>query len=230
MCNSTKIFYDVTVVIVYGCEEALVSQYILPSFHWSRFTTNVLLICDISPLVDAAKTIYELLDEGWTTPCSLFRHFPLYPGLEWNCDGNPILSKARRFVFALILATSTPAASLPSWVVPESVYDDVAYIHMESALTTAYHTSPKPLRAISRKSVKSKHESSIYESLLASGSFYALHGSNMANWLEDVLFRLIFRGSQHQKKLKRSWYNTCSVTFHLSDCFVTQLQHQRDLV
>jgi len=62
---------------------------------------------------------------------------------------------------------------------------------------------------------------SIYEFLLPSGSFCALHGSNLANWLEDVLFRLIYRGSQHEKKLKGSWYNTCSVTFHLSDCFVT---------
>ena len=39
--------------------------YIFPSFRWSRFTTNVLLICDdISPLLDAAKTIYELPDWG----------------------------------------------------------------------------------------------------------------------------------------------------------------------
>jgi len=67
-------------------------------------------------------------------------------------------------------------------VVPESVYDDVVYIRMESALTTVYHTSPKPLRStISRKSVKSEHESSIYEYLLASGSFCALHGSNLVN-------------------------------------------------
>jgi len=63
--------------------------------------------------------------------------------------------------------------------------------------------------------VKSEHESSIYEFRLASGSFCALHDSNLANWLEDVLFRLIYRGSQHQKDLKGSWYNTCSVTFHL---------------
>ena len=115
-------------------------------------------------------------------------------------------------------------------VVPESVYDDVVYIRMESALTTAYHTSPKPLRTISRKSVKSEYESSIYEFLLALGSFCALHASNLANWLEDVLFRLIYRGSQHQKKLKGSWNNTCSVTFHWSDCFVTSLQYQRDVV
>jgi len=47
---------------------------------------------------------------------------------------------------------------------------------------------------------------------------------------EDVLFRLIYRGSQHQKKLKGNWYNACSVAFHLSDCFVTSLQYQRDLV
>jgi len=41
-------------------------------------------------------------------------------------------------------------------VVPESVYDDVVYIRMESALTTVYHISPKPLRStISRKSLKS---------------------------------------------------------------------------
>ena len=33
----------------------------------------------------------------------------------WICDGNSIVSRTRRFVFALILATSTPAASLP-WV------------------------------------------------------------------------------------------------------------------
>jgi len=33
----------------------------------------------------------------------------------WICDGNSIVSRARRFVFALILATSTPAASLP-WI------------------------------------------------------------------------------------------------------------------
>ena len=38
-------------------------------------------------------------------------------------------------------------------VVPESVDDDVVYIRMESTLTTAYHTSPKPLRTISRTSV-----------------------------------------------------------------------------
>jgi len=56
-------------------------------------------------------------------------------------------------------------------VVPGSAYDDVVYIRMESALTTAYHTSPKPLRTIGRKSVKSEHESSIYEFLLASGMF-----------------------------------------------------------
>jgi len=31
----------------------------------------------------------------------------------WICDGNSIVSRARRFVFAVILATSTPAASLP---------------------------------------------------------------------------------------------------------------------
>ena len=37
-------------------------------------------------------------------------------------------------------------------VAPESVYDDVVYVRMESALTTAYHTSPKPLRPTSRKS------------------------------------------------------------------------------
>ena len=56
MCNSTKIFYNVSVVvIVYGCEEALVSSYIFLSFHWSR-------LCDISPLLDVAKTIYELSD------------------------------------------------------------------------------------------------------------------------------------------------------------------------
>jgi len=67
-------------------------------------------------------------------------------------------------------------------VVPESVYDDVVYIRMESTLTTAYHTSLKFLRTISRKSVKSEHESSIYEFLLASGSFCALHGSRLANW------------------------------------------------
>jgi len=115
-------------------------------------------------------------------------------------------------------------------VVPELVYDDVVYNRMESALTTAYHTSPKLLRAISSKSVQSEHESSIFEFLLASGSFCALHGSKLANWLEDVLFRFIYRGLQHQKKLKGSWYNTYSGTFHLPDCFVTSLQYQRDLV
>jgi len=115
-------------------------------------------------------------------------------------------------------------------VVPESAYDDVVYIRMESAQTTAYHTSPKLIRTISRKSVKSEHESSIYEFLLASGSFCALHGSKLANWLENVLFRLIYRGPQHQTKLKGGWYKACSVTFHLSECFVTSLQYQRDLV
>ena len=36
--------------------------------------------------------------------------------LDWKiCDGNSIVSRARRFLVALILATSTPAASLP-WV------------------------------------------------------------------------------------------------------------------
>jgi len=57
-------------------------------------------------------------------------------------------------------------------VVLKSVYDDVVYIHMESALTTAYHTSRKPLCTISTKSMKSEHESSIYELFLALGSFY----------------------------------------------------------
>jgi len=80
-------------------------------------------------------------------------------------------------------------------VVPEWVCDDVVYTCMESAVTTAYHKSPKPLRTISRKSVKSEHEFSIYEFLLASGSFCALHGSNLAAGLEHVLFRLIYRGS-----------------------------------
>ena len=78
--------------------------------------------------------------------------------------------------------------------------------------------------------MKSEHESSIYEFLLASGSFCALHGSKLANWLEDVLSRLIYRGPQLQTKLKGSWYIVCSVTFHLSDCFVTSLQYQWDLV
>jgi len=118
-----------------------------------------------------------------------------------------------------------PVGVVPVGVVPESVYDDVVYIRMESALTTAYHTSPKPLRIISRKSVKSEHESSIYVFLLASGRFCALHGSNLVNCLEDVLFRHVYRGSQHQKTLKGSWYNTCSVTFHLSDSFVTPVQY-----
>jgi len=59
--------------------------------------------------------------------------------------------------------------------------------------------------------MKSEHESSIYEFLLALRSFGALHGSKLANWLDDLLFRLIYRGSQHQKKLKGSWYNTCAV-------------------
>ena len=36
---------------------------------------------------------------------------------------------------------------------PESVCDDVVYIRMESTLTTAYHTSLKSLRTISRTSV-----------------------------------------------------------------------------
>jgi len=63
MCDSTKIFYDVSVVvIVYGCEETLVNLFIFSSFHWSKFTTNVLLMCDISSLMDAVKTIYELPD------------------------------------------------------------------------------------------------------------------------------------------------------------------------
>ena len=39
-------------------------------------------------------------------------------------------------------------------VVPESVCDDVVYIRMESKLSTAYHTSPKPPRTISRQAVK----------------------------------------------------------------------------
>jgi len=43
--------------------------------------------------------------------------------------------------------------------------------------------------------VKREHEFSINEFLLASGSFCALHGSNLAKWLEDVLFRLMYRGS-----------------------------------
>jgi len=77
--------------------------------------------------------------------------------------------------------------------------------------------------------VKSEHESTIYEFLLASGSFCALHGSNLANWLEDVLFKFTCRGSQYEKELQGSWYNTCSATFHLSDCFVTSLQYQREL-
>jgi len=87
-------------------------------------------------------------------------------------------------------------------VVPKLVYDDDVFIHMELALTTAYHTSSKPLRTLSRKSMKSEHESSIYK-LLALGSFCALHGSNLVSWLEDVLFRLVYRGLQHQKKLER---------------------------
>jgi len=63
MCDSTQMFYDVSVVvIVYGCEEPLVNYYIFPSFHWSRFTTNVSLFCDISSIFDAVKTIYELSD------------------------------------------------------------------------------------------------------------------------------------------------------------------------
>ena len=99
-------------------------------------------------------------------------------------------------------------------MVTESVYNDVVYIRMDPAPTTAYHTSPEFIRAISWKSVKSKHESIICELLLASGSFCALHDSNPANWLEDVLFRLIYRGTQHQKELKGSWYNTCSI--HIS--------------
>jgi len=78
--------------------------------------------------------------------------------------------------------------------------------------------------------MKSEHEFSIYEFLLALGSSCAHHGSNLANLLEDVLLRLIYRGSQHQKRLKESWYNTRSVTFHLSDCFVTSMQYQRDFV
>ena len=36
----------------------------IPSFHWSRFTTDVLLICDISSIFDAVKAIYELPDGG----------------------------------------------------------------------------------------------------------------------------------------------------------------------
>ena len=42
----------------------------------------------------------------------------------------------------------------PVGVVTESVYDDVVYIRVESALTTAYHTSPKLLRTISWKAWK----------------------------------------------------------------------------
>jgi len=63
--------------------------------------------------------------------------------------------------------------------------------------------------------VKSEHESIIYEYLFAPGNFCDLHDSNLTNWLADVLFRLIYRGSQRQKELKGSWYNTCSVTLHL---------------
>jgi len=148
-----------------------------------------------------------------TLECSCLRYFP------YSC-------------FVIVTKLGLPLGNFlrTPLVVPESVYDDVVYICMESALTTAYHTSPKPLRTISRKIARREHESSIYEFLLASGCFRALHGSNLANWLADVLFRLIYRGSQHQKKLKGSWYNTCSVTFYLSDCFVTSLQYQRDLV
>jgi len=53
--------------------------------------------------------------EEWTMSSSVFRRFPLHPRREWNCDGNSIVSRARRFVFALILPTSALAASLP-WV------------------------------------------------------------------------------------------------------------------
>ena len=90
----------------------------------------------------------------------------------------------------------------PVGVVTESVYDDVVYIRVESALTTAYHTSPKLLRTISWKSVKSEHESIIYDFLLASGSFCSLHDSNLVNWLEDSDARLFCKNKQVQLKNK----------------------------
>jgi len=51
--------------------------------------------------------------------------------------------------------------------------------------------------------MKSEHESSIYELFLVPGSFFALHGTNLANWLEDVLFGLIYRGVATSKEVER---------------------------
>ena len=67
------------------------------------------------PFWTRRRTSMNFQIEGWTTSSSLFRRFPSYPGLEWNCDGNSIGSRARCFVSTLILATSIPASSLP-WV------------------------------------------------------------------------------------------------------------------
>jgi len=76
MCNSTKIFYDVSVVvIVYGCVTPLwgdAGQLVyIPFFtlHWSRFITNVLSF----PFRTRRRPSMNFQIEGWTTSSYLFR-------------------------------------------------------------------------------------------------------------------------------------------------------------
>ena len=90
-------------------------------------------------------------------------------------------------------------------VVPESVYDDVIYILMEYAPTITYNTPPKLLRTISWKSVKSEHQSIIYEFLLALGNFCALQDSNLVNWLEDISVRHGDAGNAVASPTLKNW-------------------------
>jgi len=65
------------------------------------------------------------------------------------CQGNSIAFQGSMFHVCFNFGNLHTGCVASMCVVTETVYDEVVSIRMESALTTACHTSPKPLGTIS---------------------------------------------------------------------------------